>query len=128
MTMEGAPAKMRKIGINLFFCGRMLVELARRALDIGEKQRVADLLPRQAPSATDSHPAALSRLCFLDDEFSQHFPADQVRGSEFLTALFMEITTQFWLRIKPGFLGLHSQGVRDKSVWNGSIGLDQGNA
>jgi len=126
LTMEGAPAKVRKVGINLFFCGLMLVELTRRALDIGEKQRVADLLPRQAPSATDSHPAALSRLCFLDDEFSQHFPPDQVRGSAFLTNLFMEITTQFWLRIEPEFLDLHSQGVRAKSVWNGSIGLEQG--
>jgi hypothetical protein len=128
LTMEDAPAKVRKAGINLFFSGLLLVELARRALDKGERQRVADLMPQQAPSATDSHPEAISRLCLLDDEFSQHFPPNQVRGSEFLTALFMEITTQFWLRIEPDFLDLHSKGVRAKTVWKGSIGLEQGNA
>jgi hypothetical protein len=128
LTMEGAPANVRKAGINLFFCGLLLVELARRALDKGEKQRVADLMPQQAPSAADSHPEAVSRLCFLDDEFSQHFPPDQVRGSEFLTTIFVEITTQFWLRIEPEFLDLHSKGVRAKTVWKGSIGLEQGNA
>jgi hypothetical protein len=128
LTMEGAPAKVRKAGVNLFFSGLLLVELARRALDKGEKQRVADLMPQQAPSAADSHPEAVSRLCYLDDEFSQHFPPDQVRGSEFLTALFVEITTQFWLRIEPEFLDLHSKEVRAKTVWKGSIGLEQGNA
>jgi hypothetical protein len=85
-------------------------------------------MPQQAPSATDSHPEAISRLCLLDDEFSQHFPPDQVRWSEFLTALFVEITTQFWLRIEPQFLDLHSKGVRAKTVWKGSIGLEQGNS
>jgi hypothetical protein len=127
LTMENAPAKVRKAGVNLFFCGLMLVELARLALDKGEKRSVADLMPRQAPSAADSHPEAVSRLCFLDDEFSQHFPPDQVRGSEFLTALFVEITTQFWLRIEPAFLDLHGKGVRARTVWKGSIGLEQGN-
>ena len=128
LTMEGAPAKVRKAGINLFFCGLLLVELARRALDNGEKRGVADLMPRQAPSAADSHPEAMSRLCFLDDEFSQHFPPDQVRGSEFLTTLFVEITTQLWRRIEPAFLDFHSKGVRPKPVWLGSIGLEQGSA
>jgi hypothetical protein len=51
-----------------------------------------------------------------------------VRGSEFLTALFVEITTQFWLRIEPQFLDLHSKGVRAKTVWKRSIGLEQGNS
>ncbi len=43
LAMEGVPAKVRKAGINLFFCGLMLVELTRRALDKGEKQRVASI-------------------------------------------------------------------------------------
>jgi len=126
LDMERVPPASRLGGVNLFFAGLLLLELARRALADGQPRSPSDLIPHGPPDPKSSHPPASVRLGLLMEEFRNHFPQDQNRAAEFFASLMLELVGLFWERLEPAFLDMHGKGLRPIPVWKGMQALEQG--